>query len=304
MRVHHLFTEQHVWKGMEGTWKRVFGNYAQEGISVEWHDFHAEKSINWAKSFHPGSLEVCINLEGEAVFGRGKDKQFCLQGPTIAYYAAQEVAKRAAGNRHCFLTIEMSPIWLGSTLGKNAASCAREIRQFLADNPSPLPRFIPLNAWVRRAAEEMINPPLAKALQHIWYTAKILEISSHIFTDHPDELFCDRQKRVARERVEYVKKILKRDLENPPALSEIAREVGCSAYYLSRIFSEHTGMTMTRYLRTTRLERAAELLRTGKYNVTEAAMIVGYSSLSHFSKAFAEQFGECPCLFPFRGSSE
>ena len=32
------------------------------------------------------------------------------------------------------------------------------------------------------------------------------------------------------------------------------------------------------------MERAAELLRTGRYNVTEAATEVGYSSLSHFSK--------------------
>ena len=42
------------------------------------------------------------------------------------------------------------------------------------------------------------------------------------------------------------------------------------------------------------MERAAELLRTGRYNVTEAATEVGYSSLSHFSKAFCETIGCCP----------
>ena len=57
-------------------------------------------------------------------------------------------------------------------------------------------------------------------------------------------------------------------------------------------------MTISRYLRNLRLERAAELLRSGRSNVTEAAMAVGYSSLSHFSKAFAEMFGVCPCVFP------
>ena len=44
--------------------------------------------------------------------------------------------------------------------------------------------------------------------------------------------------------------------------------------------------------------RAAELLRTGRYNVTEAATEVGYSSLSHFSKAFCETIGCCPVLYP------
>ena len=44
------------------------------------------------------------------------------------------------------------------------------------------------------------------------------------------------------------------------------------------------------------MERAAELLRSGRYNVTEAATEVGYSSLSHFSKAFCETIGCCPVL--------
>ena len=56
-------------------------------------------------------------------------------------------------------------------------------------------------------------------------------------------------------------------------------------------------MTISAHLRQARLQRAAELLRGGGANVTEAAMAVGYSSLSHFSKAFAEAFGCCPCLY-------
>ena len=46
------------------------------------------------------------------------------------------------------------------------------------------------------------------------------------------------------------------------------------------------------------MERAAELLRSGRYNVTEAATEVGYASLSHFSKAFCETIGCCPVLYP------
>jgi len=46
------------------------------------------------------------------------------------------------------------------------------------------------------------------------------------------------------------------------------------------------------------MEKAAELLRSGEYNVTEAALEVGYSSPSHFSQAFREMFGCCPGLYP------
>ena len=77
----------------------------------------------------------------------------------------------------------------------------------------------------------------------------------------------------------------------------LAAEVGCGAFHLSRSFSLHVGQTVPQYLRQLRLERAAQLLREGRCNVTEAAMTVGYSSLSHFSKAFWEAYGCCPGLY-------
>ena len=78
----------------------------------------------------------------------------------------------------------------------------------------------------------------------------------------------------------------------------LLQEVGCSPFYLSRIFSREVGLTIPQFLRNLRMERAAELLRSGRYNVTEAAIEVGYSSLSHFCKAFCETIGCCPVLYP------
>jgi AraC family transcriptional regulator len=123
-------------------------------------------------------------------------------------------------------------------------------------------------------------------------------MANFLFAPKDPEFFCVRQKRVARERVERVKEVLARDLANPPTLEMIGQDVGCSPYYLSRIFSREVGLTIPQYLRNVRMERAAELLRTGRYNVTETATEVGYSSLSHFSKAFCETIGCCPVLYP------
>lgn len=53
-------------------------------------------------------------------------------------------------------------------------------------------------------------------------------------------------------------------------------------------------------LRKLRTERAAELLQSGRYNVTEAALKVGYSSLSHFSQTFCQTMGCCPALYPLQ----
>jgi AraC-like DNA-binding protein len=91
----------------------------------------------------------------------------------------------------------------------------------------------------------MLQPPLHGLGAGFWFRAKILEISALILVEPTEELFCQRHKRLALERVERVKDALARDLENPPSLSELGREVGCSPFYLSRIFSEHTGLTIS-----------------------------------------------------------
>ncbi|MDP9097520.1 MAG: AraC family transcriptional regulator, partial [Verrucomicrobiota bacterium] len=102
----------------------------------------------------------------------------------------------------------------------------------------------------------------------------------------------------ARDRVARTKELLARNLAEPPTLEMLGREVGCSPFYLSRSFSREVGLTIPQYLRKLRMERAAELLRMGRHNVTEAATEVGYASLSHFSKAFCETIGCCPVLYP------
>ena len=135
----------------------------------------------------------------------------------------------------------------------------------------------------------------------MWFQCKALELAAQLFFRPPEgEFFCTRAQRAARERVERVRTILRERVSNPPPLEELGRMVGCSPFYLSRLFSQEAGMTIQQYGRQVRMERAAELLRTGKCNVTEAALEVGYNSLSHFSSAFHETFGCCPGLYPIK----
>ena len=296
------FSEKEFWKGLNGEWRQLFGGFDTAGISVEWHNFLAPRLVEWSESFHPESFEICVNFEGKGKFGKRGGKHSETAPNSVSYYRQGRISGwRDAAERHCFLTIELSRGWLARAVGESVNQCPGEVRAFLEGSPpaTGLPLARPMTPWVRRAAEEMLRPPAT--LSGLWFPGKIMEILAHVFS--PEQLFCERHKQVARERVEKVKEILARDLEFPPTLGEMAREVGCSQFHLSRLFSDETGTTITRYLRTIRLEHAAELLRSGNHNVTEAAMLVGYSSLSHFSKAFAERFGHCPCVFPLRMKS-
>lgn len=96
------------------------------------------------------------------------------------------------------------------------------------------------------------------------------------------------------EKVHHAAYLLAQNLQSPPDLHEISRSVGLSKSKLYPIFQKVYATTPFDYLRKYRLKKAEELLREGGMNVTEASMEVGYSSVSHFTKAFAEHFHYLP----------
>jgi AraC-like DNA-binding protein len=245
-----------------------------------------------------------LNLEGRGAVGtRGNGRSDYLPGNSGYYAIADEPlsASRQAHDHHQFVTLEFSRGHLRKQFVQNEADLEPEIRRVIFGDKeeSVVAPVRPMSIQQRSVVASLAEPPVAKAAQVLWYQSKALELMAHfLFAPKDPEFFCMRQKRVARERVERVKELLARDLVNPPTLETLGQEVGCSQFYLSRIFSREVGQTIPQYLRNLRMERAAELLRTGRYNVTEAATEVGYSSLSHFSKAFCETIGCCPVLYP------
>jgi AraC-like DNA-binding protein len=96
------------------------------------------------------------------------------------------------------------------------------------------------------------------------------------------------------DKTRYAAQLITRDLETPPNISELLGQVGMCRSKLHQCFREVYGMTPFDYLRHKRLETAERLLQHGELNVTQAAYAVGYSSLSHFTKAFKEHTGYLP----------
>ena len=288
------------WRDVAQGWRPLWGDFDRLGVSLQWHDFRTERSFDWGVSFRPRSLEFCLNVEGRGAVGDRAD-----YGPNSAgYYAVANEplrATRQARDHHQFVTVEFSNRHLQTQLADCEADLDPQLRAaiFPSKERSIVSTARPMTAEQHNVVASLLVPPVSKPAQSLWYQSKALELMSHfLFTPKDPEFFCMRQKRVARDRVERTKELLARDLANPPTLEALGREVGCSPFYLSRSFSREVGLTIPQYLRKLRMERAAELLRSGRYNVTEAATEVGYASLSHFSKAFCETIGCCPVLYP------
>jgi AraC-like DNA-binding protein len=283
----------------------LFGSYHDLGFSFEWHEFTALKEFDWAKSFHPGSIELCLNLGGKGTVSDSRLRVELLPQTYTFYHQGEPslTAVRQAGDLHRFITIEFSPSFLREHFTKQADNLHPLIRAVVRDD-SRDSEVVPserLSTTLQQLVESLRHCPVFNPAQEMWFRCKALEVAAHLFfRPVGGEMFCTRAQRLARERVEQAKMILKGRLQNPPSLEELSRLVHCSSFYLSRLFTQEGGVTMQQYLRHVRMERAAELLRTGRCNVTEAALEVGYSSLSHFSSTFHETFGCCPGLYPLK----
>jgi AraC-like DNA-binding protein len=281
----------------------LWAGFRKSGFSVEWHDFECAAPMDWAGSFHPDSIEICLNLAGQAEFTVASLPHKLPPSAATFYFSGREplAARRLPQQRHQFITVEISRPFLERHVRGTRSGLHPQIQNVLVDgkNTSTIAEVRRLTAEQQRLISALRHSPVSLAGRGMWFESKVLELMAEFFfLPAEDKFFCERQKRVARERVEKVIALLRENLSEPPDLEALGQRAGCSPFHLSRTFSQQIGATIPQYLRQLRMEAAAELLRSGKYNVTEAAMEVGYSSLSHFSQAFCQTMGCCPNLYP------
>jgi transcriptional regulator GlxA family with amidase domain len=83
-------------------------------------------------------------------------------------------------------------------------------------------------------------------------------------------------------------------LEKPLSRATVARAAGVSQRQLDRLFAAHRGCGFLDDYHRLRLEHARRLLLQSALSVSEIAFATGYSSVSHFGRAFRRLFGVAP----------
>ena len=133
-------------------------------------------------------------------------------------------------------------------------------------------------------------------LENIFYTGKVIEILECV-----SERIIEKKSALPSAKfvhnIGQAKEILESDLVNPPSLEVLAERVGMSLPHFKRIFKRLTGITAYGFLKQKRMEVALALLMNDSQTISQIADQVGYSSKSHFTKAFVEHFGVRPSSF-------
>lgn len=76
--------------------------------------------------------------------------------------------------------------------------------------------------------------------------------------------------------------------------ASIAGQLGVAPAYLSKQFKAATGMTITRYVQTRRMQKAAELLSSSASTIQDISSYVGYPDNNYFIKIFKRHHGATP----------
>ena len=83
----------------------------------------------------------------------------------------------------------------------------------------------------------------------------------------------------------------------PVSVDDIAASAALSKYHFSRLFREKTGVSPHEYLSSLRLQHARKLILETSLSVEDIASRCGFSTASHFIRAFKKEMEFTPAAY-------
>ncbi len=125
------------------------------------------------------------------------------------------------------------------------------------------------------------------------FSREVVIKPSDITITSADEVFLDKARKLVEENIE----------DGNFGVQELASEIGLSPRQLQRRLRETVDQSPVEFIRSLRLQRAAQLLEGQYGNVSEVAYSVSFTSRSYFAKCFREQFGSSPSEYKAESST-
>ncbi|RZK98957.1 MAG: response regulator [Pedobacter sp.] len=128
------------------------------------------------------------------------------------------------------------------------------------------------------------NLLLAKEVLRAKYHKQLLLTPSKVEGQSPEEKFLSKLMQIVEDK-----------MEDPEFnVSALVTEIGMSQTVLYKKIKVITDLSITDFIKSVRLKRAAQLLKDGHTAIAEVAYAVGFNDRKYFSKEFKKQFGVVP----------
>lgn len=181
------------------------------------------------------------------------------------------------------------------TITANTAEEVFVIHFFIAGSSfQKLEVFTPSNPDVfARLFTELCNVWRSKP---IGYEAKMLSLFYKIAEQIAVQSY-HRSLSLAPPKLQSALKYLHENFTNPETnVATCAEHIKTSTVYLRKIFRSTLDTSPLKYLNTLRMDYAAELLKTGYYNIEEIAEQSGFSDPKYFSSLYKQKTGVLPSV--------
>jgi AraC-like DNA-binding protein len=174
---------------------------------------------------------------------------------------------------------------------------SRLLRELLL-NAQPLLFEIGIQPALQKVADEMV---LAQGATATSFDLLLLRIKA-------EELICRLLMELNKREEKQVYPVLSEDvrtlyrvrdrllenLEQPPFITELSTLAAMSPTKLKRLFSQVFGNSIFSYYQGIRMKEAARLLKDERLSVSAVGYRLGFTNLSHFSRAFEAHIGLKP----------
>lgn len=174
---------------------------------------------------------------------------------------------------------------------------------------SSFSKILSLCGRTRLVLEALLNHSYTGSLENIFFNAQtqmllLYSLECMLGGDEEKDIDSFQCKFLAnesdREKIVKAREILLQHIGEPITIKELSRKVAINECYLKKGFKELFGTTVFDFYQGQRMEHARYLLYEKGLSVTDVSMILGYSSISHFSTAFKKHTGLKPCELLFR----
>jgi AraC family transcriptional regulator, transcriptional activator of the genes for pyochelin and ferripyochelin receptors len=183
----------------------------------------------------------------------------------------------------------------------------QELQSFTNEkSPSSFYRQGTVTPEMQVILHQILQCPYQGAIKQMYLEGKVLELAALQFAQFADADHLSGSESLLKpddiDRLHHAKEILMAQLDHPPSILSLARQVGLNDFKLKQGFRQVFGTTVFGYLRDYRLEQARLLLLEGQMSLQQVARTIGYTHSGYFAKAFKQKFGVSPKTFQLNRS--
>jgi AraC-like DNA-binding protein len=236
--------------------------------------------------------------------------KFCVSGNIYCSQKESECNMCKAGlSRNCIdkkdsvdvMSFKFSPAHLSQFVRPRNTSeiLSEDILNFKYE--SSFSKALPICGKTRTVLEALLNHNYTDSLENIYINAQVqmlllYSMDCMIGDKDIDVINCKFLANEAdREKIIKARELLIEHIGEPITIKELSRKVAINECYLKKGFKEMFGTTIFDFYQGQRMEHARYLLYEKGLSVTDVSMLLGYSSISHFSTAFKKHTGLKPC---------